>query len=574
MAGFAFVERASSDSGLAVSFIVLLHFLPAFLFAPITGPIADRCNRVNVLVASSLVSAAATAATALLPGAGRGAGAPGRVELVLFYAALLVQFTGSSLYVPARSALLPRTVRPKQLATASLLDSFTWSITQAFGATLGGAIADVLGLRACFLLDTAAYVACAGCAHLLPRHLGAPGDAEPQAARVQPQTELAKRGRAAAERGADGRGPARPADADLLPSPLAADAAGGAAHHEGGVHLRHPGADATAPAAVSTGVAASLAADVEAAPLPLDDEGSATAADAGGARRPAAAAAVAGLSGPSRLSGVAAAAGAGAGGPVAAGPGAQPSAPSPAAATTALSPPPPPPPSSSISLRAFFLAPATREVAAFALLKAGVAATYGANDVFAVRLSRSAMLRPLGSPERALGWLFGCMGVGSIITPLLLGNWMVPARDTLASAAAVSLWMTAVGLLGVALSATALLQLVFAAVRAGGMASLWICSTVLLQISTPNAVLGRVAAAEAAAFTVAETLSSTAAGAALDAKLGSLTALLLVNALVGTIIAAAWQAFERFTRTDGAGNTGRAIQTDDHERQGLLATRA
>lgn len=65
---------------------------------------------------------------------------------------LLLQFTSWAFYSPARAALLPVVVRPSDLPAATLLDSFSWSLTGAIASSLGGVVASKLGIQACFLL--------------------------------------------------------------------------------------------------------------------------------------------------------------------------------------------------------------------------------------------------------------------------------------------------------------------------------------------------------------------------------------------------------------------------------------
>ena len=62
------------------------------------------------------------------------------------------------------------------------------------------------------------------------------------------------------------------------------------------------------------------------------------------------------------------------------------------------------------------------------------------------------------------------------------------------------------------------LSMVLAAsfIRSIGSAGMWIYSTLLLQLRCPNAILGRVSAAEMALYTVAEAASSLYGGAAFD----------------------------------------------------------
>lgn len=160
------VERFSGGSGLALSAVVLIRFLPALLLGPVVGVVADRCNRVRTMVVASLADAALVAALALVR----------RPEQAwLLYVLLAAQFTGIAFYDPARHALIPLTVPKRQLSLATTIDSFAWSLTGAVGASIGGVIASRLGNSTCFLLDGATYLVAAWCAAQLPLGLGQPG---------------------------------------------------------------------------------------------------------------------------------------------------------------------------------------------------------------------------------------------------------------------------------------------------------------------------------------------------------------------------------------------------------------
>ena len=52
----------------------------------------------------------------------------------------------------------------QDLHLATTLDTLAWSVTLAFGASLGGAAVSKLGTTACFLIDSATYVVAALCA--------------------------------------------------------------------------------------------------------------------------------------------------------------------------------------------------------------------------------------------------------------------------------------------------------------------------------------------------------------------------------------------------------------------------
>ncbi len=67
---------------------------------------------------------------------------------------------GDAQFIPRNSFV--SAVQDLHLATT--LDTLAWSVTLAFGASLGGAAVSKLGTTTCFLIDSATYVVAALCA--------------------------------------------------------------------------------------------------------------------------------------------------------------------------------------------------------------------------------------------------------------------------------------------------------------------------------------------------------------------------------------------------------------------------
>jgi MFS family permease len=166
-----------SPSSLALSAVVLIRFIPSLLLSPLAGVLADSCNRVTVLVVAALVDALAVAALATVHQASQ---AP------LLFALLAAQFAAIALQDPSRKAIVPALVPREQLHLAATLETFSWSLTGALGAGLGGLIASRLGNATCFLMDAATYLLAAWCLHKVPRELGDPGALERRAPRKRP----------------------------------------------------------------------------------------------------------------------------------------------------------------------------------------------------------------------------------------------------------------------------------------------------------------------------------------------------------------------------------------------------
>lgn len=148
IASAALVTELTS-SGVAISYLFLVRFLPQFLFSPVAGVIADRYDRQKLMILSDVLRAVTVLGFLLIRTAD---------QLWLFYLLTAAQFILSALFVPARAAALANVVEQKDLVTANALDSFTWSTMLALGSFLGGVIAALFGNQAAFMMDALTFV--------------------------------------------------------------------------------------------------------------------------------------------------------------------------------------------------------------------------------------------------------------------------------------------------------------------------------------------------------------------------------------------------------------------------------
>ena len=138
-----------TNSGVAISYLFLVRFLPQFLFSPLAGVIADRYDRKNIMIFADLLRAVTVLGFLLIRTAD---------QLWLFYLLTATQFMLSAMFVPARSAALANVVEQKDLVAANALDSFTWSTMLALGSFLGGVIAALFGNQTAFVMDALTFV--------------------------------------------------------------------------------------------------------------------------------------------------------------------------------------------------------------------------------------------------------------------------------------------------------------------------------------------------------------------------------------------------------------------------------
>ncbi|MCB9913895.1 MAG: MFS transporter [Planctomycetes bacterium] len=141
-------EGAAKLGGL-YSIELAIRLLPAAVFGPLAGPVADRLPRRLVMVAADVVRAAVVMGLLFVDG---------KEDLWLLYTLLVVQMSLSVFFNSAKSGALPSTVPPQLLHAANTLSAATWSVMLAVGTGLGAFLLSVFTPHEMFVLDALTYV--------------------------------------------------------------------------------------------------------------------------------------------------------------------------------------------------------------------------------------------------------------------------------------------------------------------------------------------------------------------------------------------------------------------------------
>ncbi|MCB9157195.1 MAG: MFS transporter [Caldilineaceae bacterium] len=141
-----------TESGLAVGSLFVVRMLAPFLISPIAGVVADRYNRKWILLTTDLVRAVVVFGFLFVRQAD---------DLWLLYTLTAIQLGISGFFFPARNAILPDIVSPRELGAANALSSATWSVMLALGAALGGLVSGAWGIRPAFVIDGITFFASA-----------------------------------------------------------------------------------------------------------------------------------------------------------------------------------------------------------------------------------------------------------------------------------------------------------------------------------------------------------------------------------------------------------------------------
>lgn len=138
-----------TQSGFALSLMMLCQMAPAFLTAPLAGVVADRFDRKKIMILADLLRAMLSLGFLL-------AHTADDVWLIFLSASLL---SGCSpFFDAAKNATLPSIATGRALLTANALSSATWGLTLTVGSAVGGLIAAQFGRGVAFELNAMSFV--------------------------------------------------------------------------------------------------------------------------------------------------------------------------------------------------------------------------------------------------------------------------------------------------------------------------------------------------------------------------------------------------------------------------------
>jgi len=140
----------SGYQGIAVSAFLIARLVPPLLMRPLAGVLADRFDRKGLLVLSDILRAAAVCGLLFA--------AQSPDYLPLIYVFTIIQFLISSIFEPARNAIMPSILYRHQLIIGNTLSSITWSAMLAIGAICGGLVAELFGTETALVIDALTFL--------------------------------------------------------------------------------------------------------------------------------------------------------------------------------------------------------------------------------------------------------------------------------------------------------------------------------------------------------------------------------------------------------------------------------
>jgi MFS family permease len=138
-----------TQSGFAVGSLFVVRMLAPFLVSPFAGVVADRYNRKYILIITDITRSLTVFCFLFIRDAG---------DIWLLYTLTAIQLGISGFYFPARNAILPDLVTPRELGAANALSSATWSVMLALGAAIGGLVSGIWGIYPAFTIDAITFI--------------------------------------------------------------------------------------------------------------------------------------------------------------------------------------------------------------------------------------------------------------------------------------------------------------------------------------------------------------------------------------------------------------------------------
>lgn len=144
--------RILTDQPIALGAIGLARILPVILFSLIGGAVADTANRRRVLFVTQSVMALIAFLLAWLT-------FQGRITLWQIYALTAIQAAAIAFDLPARQALVPNLVPPRDLSNAFSMQSIAFQVGSIVGPAMSGMVIAYWGLAYAYLIDAISFMA-------------------------------------------------------------------------------------------------------------------------------------------------------------------------------------------------------------------------------------------------------------------------------------------------------------------------------------------------------------------------------------------------------------------------------
>ena len=146
--GFVYKKWPGSTFMLAKLFVFTL--LPSFFLSPIAGVYVDRWNKKYIMIASDLFRAIAILVVPAFFLYGE--------SIIPIYITIFLIFAAACFFLPARFSIIPNLVPKEDLLLANSASSITWVTSGIIGFSLGGVLAEWIGIKESLYLNSFVYL--------------------------------------------------------------------------------------------------------------------------------------------------------------------------------------------------------------------------------------------------------------------------------------------------------------------------------------------------------------------------------------------------------------------------------
>ena len=145
--GFIYKKWPGSTFQLAKLFIFTV--LPSFFISPIAGVYIDRWKKKNILILSDFLRGFAILLIPIFFVHGD--------SIAPIYTIIFIVFAAACFFLPARLAVIPSLVEKEDLLIANSASSITWVVSGIAGFSFGGLLAEWIGVKNSFYLNSIVY---------------------------------------------------------------------------------------------------------------------------------------------------------------------------------------------------------------------------------------------------------------------------------------------------------------------------------------------------------------------------------------------------------------------------------
>lgn len=159
------LTELTDHSASALGVVTALQFLPAILFVPVSGLVADRFPKRRILTVTQGSMAVIQLVTGLLV-------VTGNASLASIYVLTFLLGTAAAFDAPARQAFVSEVVGPDLLSNAVGLNSANFNVARLLGPAIAGLLIALIGTGGVFLVDSVSFIAIIACLWAMDgRHL-------------------------------------------------------------------------------------------------------------------------------------------------------------------------------------------------------------------------------------------------------------------------------------------------------------------------------------------------------------------------------------------------------------------